>query len=272
MSARRGVIYVLANQYMPGLVKIGLTTRSPEVRARELSRATGVPDEFEIIYDEIVSDADRAEAAIHELLAASRVNRAREFFRIDIRNAIKAVQQICKSFPVDEESEAVSVEVLPLLEVRMRRWLRRELVAVAFVQFSDLCLLRVTEQPDLRLDDAIQTMIDLRIFGDDDDDEFGDGLLFNPRRTLRQNVAAFLDLDAYSMIVTGLGLLSEEASDHVAHLVEDQQIQPPLEPRWVVSSTAYEMWGSADPGSRTDLIRARLQAEDALRLGMEGRD
>ncbi|GAB3933455.1 hypothetical protein GCM10027614_04380 [Micromonospora vulcania] len=74
-KGRRGVIYILANQYMPGLLKIGQTTRDPETRVREISRATGVPADFEIIYDEIVSDVDAAEAMIHTQLAASRVNK-----------------------------------------------------------------------------------------------------------------------------------------------------------------------------------------------------
>ncbi|WP_220385717.1 GIY-YIG nuclease family protein, partial [Klebsiella pneumoniae] len=43
-----GWVYVLSNPCMPGIYKVGMTTTSPEVRARELSSATGVPAPFKI--------------------------------------------------------------------------------------------------------------------------------------------------------------------------------------------------------------------------------
>ena len=43
-----GWVYVLTNPAMPGLVKIGLTSRNPQVRAAELTQATGVPAPFVI--------------------------------------------------------------------------------------------------------------------------------------------------------------------------------------------------------------------------------
>ncbi|MDC0850100.1 GIY-YIG nuclease family protein [Pseudomonas aeruginosa] len=40
-----GFVYVLTSPAMPGLYKVGATTRSPRQRAEELSRGTGVPHE-----------------------------------------------------------------------------------------------------------------------------------------------------------------------------------------------------------------------------------
>jgi T5orf172 domain len=180
---------------MPEILKIGQTTRDTETRARELSRPTGIPADFEIIYDEVVSDVNAAEQEIHVLLSARRVNKSREFFRIGICDAIKIVQDVCKQFLVDEEAEASEIEILPQLESRIRRWIRREIVSVKFVQFPDLCLLRVTEQPDPTKIDAFQAAVDLRIFGDSDYAS-EDGLLFSPsRKTIRENVATFVELD-----------------------------------------------------------------------------
>jgi hypothetical protein len=42
------VVYVLTNEAMPGLVKIGLTTDSLESRILQLSSATGVPLPFKM--------------------------------------------------------------------------------------------------------------------------------------------------------------------------------------------------------------------------------
>jgi hypothetical protein len=261
---RRGVIYILANKYMPDVVKIGQTTRDVETRARELSRPTGVPADFEVIYDEVVSDVNAAEEKIHVLLSAWRVNRSREFFKVGIRDAIKLVQSVGRQFEVNEEADASEIEILPQLEDRMRRWLRREIVSVKFVQFSDLCLLRVTEQPDLKKMEAFQRAADLRVFADGD---YEDDLLFTPAyKTIRENVATFIELDPYSMIMTSLGLLTDEAADYVAYLVQDLKIDPPLRPGWKVSSIRYDLWGPPDDEDNLSILR-RLHENDARRLG-----
>lgn len=174
-------------------------------------------------------------------LAKVRISASREFFTISIREAVKLAQQIGKKYPVDEGVDAIESEILPLLERRMRRWLRRELVSVKFVQFSDLCILRVTEQPDVTNPEASQAAIDLRVLGDMDDP---DDLVFNPfRESLKENVAKFLALDTYSMIMVGLRLLNSEAEAYVAHMVEELKLEPPLEPPWKISSIEYDMWG-----------------------------
>jgi hypothetical protein len=67
---------------MPGLVKVGKTTRSPEERAKELSSATGLPTPFIVVYEQYFQDCDLAEAFVHTYLAESghRVADNREFF------------------------------------------------------------------------------------------------------------------------------------------------------------------------------------------------
>ncbi len=70
---------------MPGLVKIGMTTRSDiEQRMRELY-STGVPVPFDCAYacEVKASDCLKIERALHQAFAPNRINNNREFFRLD---------------------------------------------------------------------------------------------------------------------------------------------------------------------------------------------
>src|SRR3546814_10711833 len=88
----RGYVYILANPSMPGLVKIGMTRRSPLVRARELS-GTGVPRPFRVAYSLEVENCAEVEGRVHAALARRRINDDREFFRIGIGPARRTVDR-----------------------------------------------------------------------------------------------------------------------------------------------------------------------------------
>lgn len=75
-----GVVYILTNPVMPGLIKIGKTSRSIEDRLRELTSAPGVPIPFECFMAVEVQDADRLERALHDAFRDNRINPKREFF------------------------------------------------------------------------------------------------------------------------------------------------------------------------------------------------
>ncbi|MGW9210656.1 GIY-YIG nuclease family protein [Embleya sp. NPDC055664] len=266
--ATRGVIYILSNPSIPSVLKIGQTTRNAVARARELSRPTGVPTDFEVVYEVIVSDISKAEARIHFLLDDTRVNRKREFFRVDPARAIQLLKNVALEFPVNEEKEADGAEILPDLDRRMRRWLRPDLVSVRFVQFSDLCIIKYVVQPDLRSPEAIETIFDLRGIGDYD---APDGELFSPtRKTFDQNKHEFLILDPYSMIMTGLKILSPEAEDYVAFLWEKCNVEPPLESQWAIHDVVYDLWGTAtddeDELRILQQVRERTQRPELNRL------
>ena len=55
------IIYVLTNEAMPNLVKIGFTDSDVEARMTELSRASGVPLAFECYFAAEVTDATKLE-------------------------------------------------------------------------------------------------------------------------------------------------------------------------------------------------------------------
>lgn len=95
-NASAGYIYLMINPSMNGIIKIGLTRRSPEERLEELSKATGVPTPFILVYKEQFNDCVRAEKVIHAILEErrERVSTNREFFSTEISEAIKVIQQV----------------------------------------------------------------------------------------------------------------------------------------------------------------------------------
>lgn len=96
VSVRPGVVYILGNSaYRETVVKIGKSSRSGAERAAELSRATGVPLAFKVLYEEAVSDCARAEKLVHERLLNFRMNRRREFFDVPPHEAFRAVFDAC---------------------------------------------------------------------------------------------------------------------------------------------------------------------------------
>lgn len=82
---------------MPGLVKIGLTENIPK-RLKSLY-TTGVPIEFEVKYSRKVHDMAFIEDSIHKFLSDYRYNKSREFFKIDLVDAIAVSSKITE----DEE-------------------------------------------------------------------------------------------------------------------------------------------------------------------------
>lgn len=85
------IIYVLTNEAMPGLVKIGLTGDSVESRMAQLSAVPGVPLPFECYYAAEVDDMNRVEKILHQLFSEHRVNTKREFFKMDPEKAVLAL-------------------------------------------------------------------------------------------------------------------------------------------------------------------------------------
>ena len=99
-----GIVYLLTNPVMPGLVKIGMTTREDmDARIKELY-STGVPVPFECQFACRVKKADCAkiEKALHTAFSPQRINANREFFRIQVEQA-KAILELFHHEDVTEE-------------------------------------------------------------------------------------------------------------------------------------------------------------------------
>jgi len=88
---------------MPGLVKIGKTTKNPQERAKELSSATGVATPFELVYQRLFNNCHEAEKKVHMFLENKgfRLNNSREFFEMSTTDAINTI------LAIDDEEEIV---------------------------------------------------------------------------------------------------------------------------------------------------------------------
>jgi hypothetical protein len=94
----RGYVYVLSNDHMPGLVKVGFTTRAVEERVAELNSGTAVPAPFVIEAVFPSGDPERHEQEVHDRLASTRLP-GREFFRTTLPETLQAVAQVCGGPP-----------------------------------------------------------------------------------------------------------------------------------------------------------------------------
>lgn len=94
-DTKAGYVYVLSNEAMPGIVKIGMTQRHPDTRLREINAATGVlPFRIEAVIES--RNARWTEKAVHEKLVGRRVNERREFFKVDVGEATRIISSVAR--------------------------------------------------------------------------------------------------------------------------------------------------------------------------------
>lgn len=104
------IVYIFTNEGMPGLCKIGYTTRNDvKERAKELY-TTGVPYPFQIYYACQVINGKNIEKILHKLFDEFRVNHNREFFEIDPEKVILALQLASPIDVTPKENEYLTVE------------------------------------------------------------------------------------------------------------------------------------------------------------------
>ena len=100
------IVYVLTNPAMPGIVKIGATTRDdPEIRMNELY-TTGVPLPFDCAVAIELDESEGLEKALHSAFGPYRLNPSREFFEIDPYQA----EAILRVWPGKDVTPDVSKE------------------------------------------------------------------------------------------------------------------------------------------------------------------
>ncbi|MEQ9869176.1 GIY-YIG nuclease family protein [Pectobacterium odoriferum] len=89
-----GWVYVLSNEFMPGIFKIGMTTHEPEERATQISQGTGIPAPFIVKAAYFSANPRGDEEKIHQHLSECRINPNREFFKCSFEEVDEAFYEI----------------------------------------------------------------------------------------------------------------------------------------------------------------------------------
>lgn len=101
------VVYLLTNEAMPDMVKIGMTSYEDVGKRIAQLNTTGVPLPFELVFACRVPNGKLVEGALHKAFAPNRVNPNREFFRIKVEQALA----IMKLLHVEEVTAEVGKEM-----------------------------------------------------------------------------------------------------------------------------------------------------------------
>lgn len=110
MSSTTGYVYCLTIPRMPGIVKIGFTTKTVEQRLKDLDN-TSVVEPLQLYYAGKVRNPISVEKKIHEIYREWRIRPNREFFEVDA-DQVKRVIQLAEvaSAGLEEEKLEKTVE------------------------------------------------------------------------------------------------------------------------------------------------------------------
>ena len=122
----KGYVYCMSNPSMPGILKIGMTERTPEARLSEANASDTwrPPTSYKIEFAKNVSNAFQKEKTLHTLLEqyTVRIHPRREFFRVspeevhkffDLMDGEMWVETHVKEEEEEEEEEETSLDSTP---------------------------------------------------------------------------------------------------------------------------------------------------------------
>ena len=122
-----GIVYILSNSAMPGIYKIGITSRDDvSNRLRELF-TTSVPVPFECEYACRVDDCKKVESALHYAFDPERINPQREFFKTDPDRVISILKLLEKEDITNQinNSESKNINKIDLESAQKLKKTRR---------------------------------------------------------------------------------------------------------------------------------------------------
>jgi hypothetical protein len=106
-----GIVYVLTNEAMPGLVKISITDDADLSAGMGPLFSDGV---FEVVYACRVENALEVERSLHVAFETQRINATREFFRIDPGQAVAILRLLDRPDVTEELASEPPAEQLAL--------------------------------------------------------------------------------------------------------------------------------------------------------------
>jgi hypothetical protein len=90
-----GVVYIVRSpSHDTDVYKVGLTRRTANERAREISSSTGVPLPFGVLASWSVGDCSAVEREVHRRLDRQRLSTRREFFAVSLAEIVLVVERV----------------------------------------------------------------------------------------------------------------------------------------------------------------------------------
>lgn len=136
---KEGYVYVLSNPAMPGLVKIGRTTRHPADRVREMNSASGVALRFKLEMSIRTKYPNWTERLLHRALDRYRLNQNREFFQLSADEAV-AICKRCVRMSKAEFLKSVGYKPKPRRPKISVGWLKVAVGIPVLALISDIAI------------------------------------------------------------------------------------------------------------------------------------
>lgn len=144
----KGWVYVISNPAMPGLVKVGYSTKDPDLRAAELNH-TGAPHAYVVEYEILIDEPRVVEQMTHSVL--SMKHEAKEWFRCPPEEAVLAIRQVANNRGLLESFRRLDRQRAEEAQLRRNeaRDRERERHAALSVYWDEIRLhkLKVTPEP-----------------------------------------------------------------------------------------------------------------------------
>jgi hypothetical protein len=105
----KGWVYVISNKGLPDLVKVGFSTKDPELRAKGLNH-TGSPHPYLVDYESLVEEPYQVEQKTHKVLSEYR--EGKEWFRCSAEVAIAAInlKTVVEQLPANKNQHKLDKE------------------------------------------------------------------------------------------------------------------------------------------------------------------
>lgn len=110
----KGLVYLLTNPAMPGIVKIGLTTRGDMNQRLQELFTTGVPVPFDCVFACEVDNCNEVERALHIAFGPQRIHPRREFFKLEPEQPLAILKLFQKKDTTDEVNRVLDASSTPL--------------------------------------------------------------------------------------------------------------------------------------------------------------